>query len=111
MQGDSNGISFETTKYEIHAKVNGLRKQHWRHLVSTENTRFLSSPVYPDRIMHLRSPIFGRFWVLSRWQRGQEVKLTTRLDRLQRLRFSGVIPLFPIYALMAWTEINFYFLL
>jgi hypothetical protein len=61
--------------------------------------------------MHSRSLIFGRFWFLSRWQRSQGAKLTARLDRIQRVRISGAIPLFPIYALLAWTETDLYFLL
>jgi len=51
------------------------------------------------------------FGVLSPWQSGKGKKLTTNLHRLQRLRMSGVLPLLPIYALMAWTEINSNFLL
>ena len=49
--------------------------------------------------------------ILFPWQSGQGANLTAHLHRLQRLRMSGVLTLLPIYALMAWTETNVYFLL
>jgi hypothetical protein len=104
-------LSHTTMHGSMNIKVNDLREQNWLHSISTEYKRLLSSPEHSDRIMHSRSLIFGRFWVQSRWESGQEAKLTTHLHRVQRLRMSGAITLLPIYALMAWTGTNLFFAL
>ena len=41
---------------------------------------------------------------VSHWLSGQRVKLITHHHLALRLRMSGAIPFFPLYALMAWTE-------
>jgi hypothetical protein len=41
--------------------------------------------------------------VLSHRQSGQEVKITTHLHLVLRLRMNGAIPLLPLYSFMVWT--------
>jgi hypothetical protein len=63
-----------------------------------------SSPKYPDRFwgpLSLLYNWYGRFFQESK--SGREVKLTTHLYLVPKLRMSGVIPLLPLYALLAGT--------
>jgi len=46
-------------------------------------------------------------WVLFRRQRGRGLILTTHFYVVSRLRMSGVIPLFPLYAFMVLTRSTF----
>jgi hypothetical protein len=48
-------------------------------------------------------------WVLSRRKSDRGVKLVTHLHLVQRLRMSGAVPLFLLYAFMAWTRKLLYF--
>jgi hypothetical protein len=48
--------------------------------------------------------------VPSRGESGRDVKLTTHLYLVQRLRKSGAIPLLPLYAYMALTQGKLYLL-
>jgi hypothetical protein len=41
---------------------------------------------------------------LSRNQTDRDIKLTTHLHLVPRLRISGAMPLLPLYTFMAWTE-------
>jgi len=48
-------------------------------------------------------------WVLEYFPWSKEfgaLKLTTHLQLVPRLRMSGAIPLFPLYAFMVWTAKN-----
>jgi hypothetical protein len=69
---------------------------------------FLSSPKRPDRLWHPPSLLFNGYRVSF-----QGVKRPRRevdhFPLVRRLKISGVIPLLPLYAFMAWTRKNFSF--
>jgi hypothetical protein len=64
---------------------------------------FLSTPKRPNPLWGPTSLLLTGTAVLSRRYSDQVVVLITRHHLALRLRISGVMPLFPLHAIMAWT--------
>jgi hypothetical protein len=58
----------------------------------------------PDRFWGPSSLLFNEYRSYVQAINGWSVKMVTHLHLVRRLRMTGAKPLFPLYALMVWTE-------
>ena len=65
---------------------------------------FLFAPKDPDRLWATHNLIFSAYWCYFLGQSGREVKLTTRLHPVPRLRMFGATPWIPLDAFVTSQE-------
>jgi hypothetical protein len=74
---------------------------------SSKGQEFFSSTKHPDQLWGPPSLLFRGYWGSTPGTKPAEHKFNYTSPYSSRLRMSGAIPLFPLYAFIAWTwEIN-----